>query len=290
MKYLRSPFILGLVALTLSALAIPSDDDAQNELAETYKSSYGKMLEDSPEKGRDAILALLPTEEELTGLLGPNTELIWPEREKYRTALDQYYKKISTQLKQYGTIQEVAVEKSLGSPVDLLKKKVLFPKNIPVYGIRVNFERQSVRLGPFARVNNRWVFLPEMTDLVMSPTYSERHPDKTGFTGPLSEQNRALLVGTWKSEDGQYSTIVKFSPLGSFNGSRVLQGKEVGRFRGEWFLESSELRQAYLEETPPTPGRPAITFSTVIQLSKETMRLQSSNQVMNSYLRVSNTQ
>lgn len=274
--------------MVLSTMAEPSEDESQikKELEDTYKQSYGKMTDQSPEAGRDAILSLLPSQEELTELFGPNSELIWPQSEKYRAVLTQSYAKISSRLKGYGPIRDLNVEQSIGTAVDLLKKKLLFPKNIPVYGIRVEFDKCTVRLGPFAHLHDHWIFLPDLADLVMAPTYSQRNPDKSGYIGPLSDDSRSRLIGNWKSEDGKASTILHFSPVGSFNGSRILNGQEIGRFRGEWFLDSCELRQYYIEETPPTPGRPPIAYSTIIQLTKEAMRLQTEDRTMVSYLRL----
>lgn len=274
--------------MLLSTMAESMDDETQikKELQETYVQSYGKIVDENPESGRNAILSLLPTQDDLTELFGPNSELIWPQSEKYRTVLTQSYEKISSRLKGYGPIREINVEPSIGTAVDLLKKKLLFPKNVPVYGIRLDFDKCAVRLGPFAHLRDHWIFLPDLADLVMAPTYSQRNPDKSGYIGPLSEDSRTRLIGNWKCEDGKYATLIRFSPVGSFNGSKILDGREIGRFRGEWFLDSCELRQYYIEETPPTPGRPPINYSTIIQLSREAMRLQTSDRTMISYLRV----
>jgi|GEM_PF-5031048 len=289
MKRPFSILILGLILMVLSTMAESADDETQikKELEDTYKQSYGKMVNDNPEAGRDAILSLLPSQEELSELFGPNAELISPECDKYRAVLNNSYTKISSLLKSYGPIRKLSVEPSIGSAVDLLKKKLLFPKNVPVYSLHLDFDKCPVHLGPFAHLHDHWIFLPDLTDLVMAPTYSQRNPDKSGYIGPLPEGSRAQLIGNWKSEDGnKYSTLIRFSPVGSFSGLKVLDGREVGRFRGEWYLESCELRQYYIEETPPTPGRPPINYSTIIQLTKEVMRLQTSDRTMVSYLRV----
>jgi hypothetical protein len=262
----------------------PADKLKENLLAQ-YQKNYALFVSDKEEEGRQAMLRMLPTKPELQSILGPNAEIIWPNREQLKGMIENHYEKITSELRKYGPIVDIRIEPPVGSAIEVLKKKVLLPKDLPVFGIRLEFENLVTRIGPFAYVNNRWVTLPDLLEIVISPSFTDRQKQRIGLKTPLPENASSLITGRWKRDQDGKTMFMELKENGEVTTSLLKNDKELSKTNGEWILESSELRLAFSQSADHINAQ-NISFHSIQMLTPDTMVLAQPDGSFQSYVRV----
>lgn len=277
----KSLLCVFFVILVSSAYA-ESDEELKTSLANLYKASFEKFISEPWREGQEAeMLKMLPSQKDLGLILGPNSEIVWKQREQLQTTLKNYGEAISHELKKAGDIHKIEVEKPTGSAINLLRAKLLIPPHFPAYSIRLVIVNNAVRLGPFVYLKDHWVFLPDLAEIIVSPLYVERHPEVSGFTKAPPESAPDWLQGTWKNEEGDAVKTIHFSTSKKFQGSILKGGKEQTKFKGDWLLDSAELRMVFLSDTQSS--EPRLEFYTIKEISKVKLVLQGMDKTSTTY-------